>query len=225
MARSVDRQGKHLSIEAHWEPKSKSVEKILRIWNIAADSVVFVDDSPLELAEVKAAFPEIETVQFSGRDYAGGETLLRGLREHFGKRTVTAEDALRLDSIRRAPAFASKGEGTSGSEDFLSSAEAAVVVDFNGSDPRVLELVNKTNQFNLNGVRKTEAEWRQQLNEPGAFSMAVSYADKFGRLGEIAVLTGACGACGRRSNHLGYELPGVFAPYRRSVPGASVRKV
>ncbi len=178
-------------IEAHWEPKSKSVEKILRIWNIAADSVVFVDDSALELAEVKAAFPGIETVQFSGRDYAGGEALLRGLRERFGKRTITEEDALRLDSIRRAPVFAAGDEGASESEDFLSSAGAAVLVDFNGSDPRVLELVNKTNQFNLNGIRKTEAEWCKQLNEPGAFSMAVSYEDKFGRLGKIAVLTGA----------------------------------
>ena len=178
-------------IEVHWEAKSKSVERILRIWNISADSVVFVDDSPLELAEVKAAFPDIETVQFSGRDYAGGEALLRGLRERFGKRTVSEEDALRLDSIRRAADFAADETAGSESEDFLAGAGAAITVDFNGSDPRVLELVNKTNQFNLNGIRRTEAEWRKQLSEPGAFAMAVSYEDKFGRLGKIAVLSGA----------------------------------
>ena len=58
-------------------------------------------------------------------------------------------------------------------------------------DTRVLELVNKTNQFNLNGLRHTEAEWRRDLENPGAFVVAVSYKDKFGALGKIAVLKGA----------------------------------
>jgi FkbH-like protein len=56
-----------------------------------------------------------------------------------------------------------------------------------------LELVNKTNQFNLNGRRYTEAEWRKQMEPPGAFVLAVSYEDKFGPLGKIAVLRGRHG--------------------------------
>jgi FkbH-like protein len=50
--------------------------------------------------------------------------------------------------------------------------------------------VNKTNQFNLNGIRYTEAEWRQSLQNPGSFVAVVSYRDKFGPLGKIAVLRG-----------------------------------
>ena len=57
-------------------------------------------------------------------------------------------------------------------------------------DPRALELVNKTNQFNLNGVRYTEADWKNRLARPGAFLAMVSYRDKFGPLGKIAVLEG-----------------------------------
>lgn len=41
-------------IEVHWNAKSGSVARILEAWNIAADSVIFVDDSPMELAEVAA---------------------------------------------------------------------------------------------------------------------------------------------------------------------------
>ena len=47
-------------IEANWNAKSGSVEQILRVWNIGAENVVFVDDSPMELAEVAAAHPGIE---------------------------------------------------------------------------------------------------------------------------------------------------------------------
>jgi len=51
-------------MEVNWNAKSSSVERILRTWNIGADSVVFVDDSPMELAEVAAALPGIECVRF-----------------------------------------------------------------------------------------------------------------------------------------------------------------
>ena len=47
-------------VEAHWGAKSGSIERILRTWNISADSVVFVDDSAMELAEVAAAHPGME---------------------------------------------------------------------------------------------------------------------------------------------------------------------
>ena len=57
-------------IEVHWNAKSGSVARILETWNIAADSVIFVDDSPMELAEVAAAHPGIECVLFPKNDYA-----------------------------------------------------------------------------------------------------------------------------------------------------------
>ena len=44
-------------VEVHWNAKSGSVSRILEAWNIAADSVIFVDDSPMELAEVAAVHP------------------------------------------------------------------------------------------------------------------------------------------------------------------------
>src|SRR5262249_340394 len=55
---------------------------------------------------------------------------------------------------------------------------------------RPLELINKTNQFNLNGVRISEGEWQRDLEDPRTILAVVSYADKFGPLGKIAVLVG-----------------------------------
>jgi len=180
-------------IEVHWDAKSASAGRILKAWNIAADSVVFVDDSPMELAEVKAAWPQMECLQFPAKDPADAETFLRKLRDLFGRTHVGAEDALRLESLRRSAEFRDEAEHSGGApEAFLEQAGATMTVEFNppASDRRVLELVNKTNQFNLNGRRYTEADWRKQMEQPGAFVLAVSYEDKFGPLGKIAVLCG-----------------------------------
>jgi FkbH-like protein len=180
-------------VEVTWGAKSRSISRILDTWNIAADSVVFIDDSPMELAEVKAAWPQMECLQFPGKDPANTEAFLRKLRDLFGKAHVGAEDTLRLESLRRSAEFRTEAEHSGGApEAFLAQAGATITAEFNppASDGRVLELVNKTNQFNLNGHRYTEAEWRKQLEQPGAFVLAVSYEDKFGPLGKIAVLCG-----------------------------------
>jgi FkbH-like protein len=179
-------------IEIHWEPKSGSVARILKTWNIGADSVVFVDDSPMELEEVRAAHPGIECIQFPKSDYAGGLAFIERLRDLFGKPRLSDEDAYRLESIRQAQHLPGSNGTAASAEQFLASAKALVAVQYNPpqSDARVVELVNKTNQFNLNGLRYTDAEWHESLRRPGSFAMAVSYHDKFGPLGKIAVLKG-----------------------------------
>ncbi len=89
-------------VEASWGPKSESVGRILRAWNVGADSVVFIDDSPLELAEVQAAHPGIETILYpKDHDQAVYDLLIR-LRDLFGKTAVREEDRLRRESLRRA---------------------------------------------------------------------------------------------------------------------------
>jgi FkbH-like protein len=179
-------------VEVHWNAKSGSVERILRTWNIGADSVVFVDDSPLELAEVAAAHPGIEGLAFPANDAAAGYALLRRLRDLFGKPRLAEEDAIRLESIRQGAVFQDALRDGASEEEFLRQGEAAITFDFDTAsrDARTLELVNKTNQFNLNGKRYTEAEWSVLLERPGAVLLAASYRDKFGPLGKIAVLAG-----------------------------------
>jgi len=178
-------------IEVHWNAKSGSVARILEAWNIAADSVIFVDDSPMELAEVAGAHPGIECVLFPGNDYHAGLAMLRHLRDRCGKERVSNDDALRLESIRRGAAFREQASGGATPESFLEQLGAVVTFDFAAvGEPRVLELVNKTNQFNLNGSRYTQPDWQKLLSGKGALLVAVSYEDKFGPLGTIAAIAG-----------------------------------
>lgn len=199
VARAFERRDLLLSkddvfpFEVHWLSKSESVRRILNTWNIAADAAVFIDDSPAEIAEVQEAFPELTCRLFPKNDAAATWALLEELRDLFGKSAVSQEDMIRLRSIRSASTWRSESSGlASSSDDFLRSAEAHICFECrrDAGDARAFELVNKTNQFNLNGKRYTQSEWRQFLSDPSAFLLTATYRDKFGPLGKIAVLLG-----------------------------------
>jgi len=107
-------------------------------------------------------------------------------------------------------------------EAFLSSISASIRFDlsYSATDDRALELINKTNQFNLNGKRFTPQEFVALLAQPDAFLLTVSYGDKFGPLGKIAALAGrrdrttlkvgtwvmSCRAFSRRIEHATFQL-------------------
>lgn len=180
-------------LAVNWGPKSESVQEILRVWNIAPESVVFIDDSPMEVAQVKSAFPEMECVVFPKNDPAAAWNLLWRLREEFGKQSTTAEDNLRLQSIRESSHFR-EALATSGAilDEFLQTLHSSVTFDLQkNGDPRPFELVNKTNQFNLNGYRYTDTEWSRHMRDPECILIGATYQDKFGSLGKIAVMLGA----------------------------------
>ena len=180
-------------VEAGWGSKSQAFTRVLRRWNIGASDVLFIDDSQIELAEVKSVHPDTECLLFEKRDASAVYALLRTLRDRFGRAALSEEDSLRRKSLQRAAAmpFAPAGEGRV-SDQFLEQLNAQVSVDFAKQplDRRAFDLVNKTNQFNLNGRRYEEEEWTRRLESSDTFLAVVSYLDKFGPLGKIAVLTG-----------------------------------
>jgi FkbH-like protein len=178
--------------EVHWDSKSGSVERILDAWNVAPDAVVFVDDSPMEIAEVQSVFPDIEGVVFPGRDYRALVEFFVRLRDVFGKHATMEEDLLRLDSIRSSVGFRKSTKGSAQTADDFLRDVRGVIAFSNGREPdaRALELINKTNQFNLNGHRLNEAAFAKALDLPGAFLLSAAYEDKFGSLGSIAAILG-----------------------------------
>jgi len=72
--------------------------------------------------------------------------------------------------------------------DFVRGLHGRVTFDTrkDAANQRLLELINKTNQFNLNGVRLSEGKWLRHLAGPANFVVGVSYEDRFGPLGVIA---------------------------------------
>jgi FkbH-like protein len=179
-------------VKASWDPKSVAVQDVLEAWNIAASDVVFVDDSPMELAEVTATHPGITPVLFEAADPNSVAETLRHLASLFWREQVSAEDSLRLASLRAAAKVDESRRDAGSERAFLEDLAGRVTIRAGRSweEPRALELVNKTNQFNLNGKRFDEAEWRELCSRPGAVVWTISYEDRFGPLGVISVLAG-----------------------------------
>jgi FkbH-like protein len=178
-------------VEANWSAKSGAIARILQAWNVGPESVVFVDDSPMELAEVKATHPEMECVLFPGQDYNRILEMMVSLRDAFGKSTVSAEDAIRLSSLRASATARQESASGTTPDAFLAGAAARMSLSFsNPPEPRALELINKTNQFNLNGRRYAESDWQRSLSRSGAMVVTAAYDDKFGPLGTVLVLHG-----------------------------------
>jgi FkbH-like protein len=177
-------------IETNWGPKSESLRRIAQTWNIGLDDVVFVDDNALELAEVSQAVPEVECHLFPSSDPAAILELIQTLRLRFAREHVAEEDRLRSASLRSAAKYA-RADATD-PETLLAGLGAHISFSFSPDpfDPRALELLNKTNQFNLNGRRWEESSLRAFLGQPGAVLCIASYEDRFGALGKIAVAVG-----------------------------------
>jgi len=104
---------------------------------------------------------------------------------------ISETDRLRVASLRNRASIADVPIGVA-TDDFLNGIGAVLTLDYRktASDSRPLDLVNKTNQFNLNGRRYTDQDWHAHLARDSTFLLRVSYRDKFGPLGEIAALTG-----------------------------------
>jgi len=178
-------------VEASWGAKSDAVARVLAAWNVGPESVVFVDDSPTELAEVQAVHPAIECLRFPTGDETATYALLERLRDLFGKERLSGEDALRLASLKSGAALSAALDDSPARQDaFLAAAGQELACLAAAGDQRPLELVNKTNQFNLNGRRWGEREWQDLLAREDAVAVCLAYRDKYGPLGKISTIAG-----------------------------------
>jgi FkbH-like protein len=189
----VLREADVFPFEVHWGAKSESVARILSAWNVAAADIVFVDDSPMDLAEVKVAYPDVECLLFPRESPQEAYELLEHLRDLFGKDAITQEDSLRSDNLRANATLRREiADVSSAPEEFLNQLGGKLALSMKKEplDTRALELVNKSNQFNLNGRRFQQAEWQDWMKDKDTVFVAASYEDRYGPLGKIMVLAG-----------------------------------
>ena len=177
-----------VEILASYEPKSIHIRGLASRLNLGLDSFVFVDDNPIELAEVAATLPAVRCFQFPQHDSALPE-LLHGLSALFARQTVTEEDRLRTEMYRRRLALStvvSSKENGADLFDFLTGLQMKLTINDRQitDSSRAIQLINKTNQFNLNGHRVTEEEVMSVLRQ-GGHLYTVKLDDRTGSHGEI----------------------------------------
>lgn len=173
---------------ANWENKADNIRKIQSILNIGFDSMVFLDDNPFERNLVRENLPEV-TVPELPEDPAQYLEYLYGLNL-FETATYSQADTERtrqyqIESQRAVAQFNFTNEA-----DFLKSLEmTSEVRPFNSfNTPRVSQLSQRSNQFNLRTVRYTEAEIEQLASNKNYHCLSFTLTDKFGDNGLISVI-------------------------------------
>lgn len=171
----------------NWRPKAENIAEICREFNLTPKSVLFVDDNPVEREAVRHALPEIRTI--GSNPYLTRRILLWAPELQLPQ--LSAEAALRETSIRNQAAREETRTKLS-REEFLAGLGCAV--DFTrvtGPDqpefPRILELTNKTNQFNTTGTRWTHPEILAFLAGGGEIH-AFKVKDRFSEYGLVGIL-------------------------------------
>lgn len=171
----------------NWEPKSQNIAAMAEELNLGVDSFVFIDDNSFELEEVRHALPSVDCYEFDARKPAEALTLLARIKD-LSAWSVTSED------LEKARQYAQEAErktlqAAAGSlQDYLRSLEIRIEVGRNRASqlPRIAQLINKTNQFNLTTRRYSETQLRDLMGAADVFDFRV--IDRFGDMGIVGVV-------------------------------------
>lgn len=180
----------HIAIaQINWNDKVANLKQIANLLNIGLDSMVFIDDSEFEVNFIRGALPEVQVLHFQSKNAVNFRDTLAscGL---FDSLNLSEEDKKRGIMYK---AEAGRKKLMSESTDMVSyyrSLEMLLEIRFvdDFSIPRVAQLSQRTNQFNLTTRRYSESDIKAFMNDPNIDVIYLRLSDKFGDSG----ITGCC---------------------------------
>lgn len=171
----------------NWQDKPQNIAEIAKELNVGTDSLVFIDDNPMECELVRRTLPEVTVVHLEGAPSTFADAVLA--TGCFDTLSVTEEDTKKVEMFKAEKKRSALANGADKSE-FLASLN--LEMEFrppHGQEiQRVAQLINKTNQFNLTTRRYTEAEVDDLLKQRDADVRVVKLRDCFGDYGLIGVI-------------------------------------
>ena len=173
---------------ANWDNKADNINRIQQILNIGFDSMVFLDDNPFERNMVRQNIPDI-TVPELPEDPAEYLEYLYTLNL-FETASYSSEDANRTEKYQKESERVVAQASFANENDFLKSLHMlSDVKSFNSfSIPRVAQLSQRSNQFNLRTVRYTEEDIKRIAASEHYITFSFTLEDKFGDNGLICAI-------------------------------------
>ncbi|MDJ0786639.1 MAG: HAD-IIIC family phosphatase [Myxococcota bacterium] len=175
--------------KANWQDKVSNLREIADELSLGLDSFVFVDDNPVERAWVREQLPMVAVPELPEDPALYVPAIER--HRYFEPIALSDEDRQRHESYRAEVERGRLRESSGSLEDFLDGL--AMVARDAGFDapnlPRIAQLVNKTNQFNLTTRRYTEAQLREQAEDPAWWTRWFRLRDRFRDTGLIGVMS------------------------------------
>jgi FkbH-like protein len=176
---------------ANWKDKATNLRKIAKTLNLGLDSLVFVDDNPVERGLVRRELPMVAVPEMP-EDPAEFVRVVAGAG-YFEGTGVTSEDRDRAAqyaaNAKRVAAAAESGAATD-LTGYLAGLRMELLwqpFDTTGRG-RIVQLINKTNQFNLTTKRRCEAEIERFTTMPGVVALQFRLKDMYGDNGMIGVV-------------------------------------
>ncbi len=178
------------AFKANWEPKSDNLRLMAAELSLGLDSFVFVDDNPAEIEIVRQFAPEVTAILLDP-DPANFVAQLQDCR-CFEPHSITAEDFKRSEQYQAEAGRRELLASATDMDAYLASlGMVAAIREFAPVDvPRLSQLINKSNQFNLTTRRRSEAEVKAVMHSPEHAGFSVRLQDKFGDHGLISVVIG-----------------------------------
>lgn len=193
----------------NWNDKASNIRAIAEDLNIGLDSMVFVDDNPTERELIRQQLPMVAVPEWPAQPYELPTFYQQLVREYFAVYTLTDEDKKKTEQYRQNASRAQAQASFTNMEDFLRSLEMELTIApaTEVSIPRIAQMTQKTNQFNLTTHRYTEDDIRAMLAD-GAKIWTLAVRDKFGdngitglmivtRQGEVDTLLLSCRVLGK----------------------------
>lgn len=173
----------------NWDNKSTNIERIASALNIGLDSIVFIDDNPMERAEVRSHLAMV-TIPDCGENPEDHLSALLDLDFFHRTANLTNEDLMRNQSFSVNEARERLFAKSTNHEDFLRSINTKVLIKKpeKAEFERILQLTNKTNQFNLTTKRLTQAEFLQFQSDPIKDIFIAYVSDAFSEYGLTSVM-------------------------------------
>jgi FkbH-like protein len=173
---------------ANWDNKPDNIRYIQQVLNIGFDSMVFIDDSPFERENVRRELPSVRVPELPP-DPAEYLDHLVSLNL-FETASVSEEDAQRTKQYQVEAKRAVAQKSFSSEKEFLASlsmkSKVRPVEPFTA--PRVAQLTQRSNQFNLRTIRYTDADILRIMASDEYRTFAFTLEDQFGDNGLISVV-------------------------------------
>jgi amino acid adenylation domain-containing protein/FkbH-like protein len=171
----------------NWNSKSQNLRELADDLHLGLDSFVFIDDNPIECAEVQEQCPEVLTLTLPQDDQ-----LIPGFLDSvwaLDHWKATAEDAKRTEMYRQSVGRDELRKRAATLDEFLAGLELKLEIHAmqDSELARVSQLTERTNQFNFTTIRRRESEVRQYL-QSGGECLVVRLSDRFGDYGLIGVM-------------------------------------
>jgi len=175
---------------ASWGDKATAIRAIARQLNIGLDAIVFADDNPFERNIVRRELPMVAVPELPEDPAFYAATIARA--GYFESIAMTAEDAMRTQQYKANIERESERENATDLPSYLKSLEMTLHWSrFTHADQaRVVQLINKTNQFNLTTRRYSSEDVANLLDKPAVLPLQLRLVDKFGDNGIISVVIG-----------------------------------